>query len=66
MFWPLLLPETDVNEAIRLEYEMYRLKCFIEEIKKEYPNASYTIDFFFKREDMKTIVHMQVHCLSYL
>ena len=48
MFWPLLLPETDVNEAIRLEYEMYRLKCFIEEIKKEYPNASYTIDVFFQ------------------
>ena len=48
MFWPLLLPETDVNEAIRLEYEMYRLKCFIEEIEKEYPNASYTIDAFFQ------------------
>jgi len=48
MFWPLLLPETDVNEAIRLEYEMYRLKCFIEEIEKEYPNASCTIDLFFQ------------------
>ena len=48
MFWPILLPETDVNEAIRLEYEMYRLKCFIEEIEKEYPNASYTIDAFFQ------------------
>ena len=47
MFWPLLLPETDVNEAIRLEYEMYRLKCFIEEIEIEYPDASYIIDAFF-------------------
>jgi len=48
MFWPLLLPETDVNEVIRLEYEMYRLKCFVEEIEKEYPNASCTIDLFFQ------------------
>ena len=48
MFWPILLPETDVNESIRLEYEMYRLKCFIEEIEKEYPNASCTIDIFFQ------------------
>lgn len=47
MFWPLLLPETDVNEAIRIEYEMYRLKCFIEEIEIEYPDASYIIDAFF-------------------
>lgn len=48
MFWPLLLPETDVNEVIRLEYEMYRLKCFIEEIEKEYPDATCTIDLFFQ------------------
>ena len=48
MFWPLLLPETDVNEVIRLEYEMYRLKCFVEEIEKEYSNASCTIDLFFQ------------------
>ena len=48
MFWPLLLPETDVNEAVRLEYEMYRLKCFVEEIEIEYPNASCTIDLFFQ------------------
>ena len=48
MFWPLLLPETDVNEAIRIEYEMYRLKCFVEEIEKEYPDATCTIDAFFK------------------
>jgi len=48
LFWPILLPETDVNEAIRLEYEMYRLKCFIEGIQKEYPNTSYSIDIFFQ------------------
>ncbi len=48
MFWPLLLPETDVNEAIRIEYEMFRLKCFIEQIEKDYPNASCTIDLFFQ------------------
>ena len=48
MFWPLLLPETDVNESIRIEYEMYRLKCFVEEFEKEYPNASCTIDNFFQ------------------
>ncbi len=48
MFWPLLLPETDVNEAIRIEYEMYRLKCFVEEFEKEYPNATCIIDTFFQ------------------
>lgn len=48
LFWPLLLPETDVNEAIRIEYEMYRLKSFVEEIEKKYPDATYTIDAFFK------------------
>lgn len=48
MFWPLLLPETDVNEAIRIEYEMYRLKSFVEEIEKDYPDATCTIDAFFK------------------
>ena len=48
MFWPLLLLETDVNEAIRIEYEMYRLKSFVEEIEKEYPDATCTIDAFFK------------------
>ena len=48
MFWPLLLPETDINEAIRIEYEMYRLKCFVEEFEKEYPNATFTIDSFFQ------------------
>ena len=53
MFWPLLLPETDVNEAIRIEYEMYRLKYFIEEIEKEYPNTSCTIDSFFQERGFK-------------
>jgi len=48
MFWPLLLPETDVNEAIRIEYEIYRLKYFIEGIKKEYPSTSSIIDIFFQ------------------
>ncbi len=53
MFWPLLLPETDVNEAIRIEYEMYRLKCFVEEIEKEYPNASCIIDNYFQERGYK-------------
>ena len=53
MFWPLLLPETDVNEAIRIEYEMFRLKSFIEEIKRGYPNASSTIDLFFQERGFK-------------
>ena len=53
MFWPLLLPETDVNEAIRIEYEMFRLKYFIEEIKRVYPNASSTIDLFFQERGFK-------------
>jgi len=54
MFWPLLLPETDVNEAIRIEYEMYRLKCFVEEIEKEYPDASCTIDLFFQERGFES------------
>lgn len=53
MFWPLLLPETDVNEAIRIEYEMFRLKYFIEEIKRGYPDASSTIDLFFQERGYK-------------
>ena len=65
MFWPLLLPETDVNEAIRIEYEIYRLKYFIEGIKKEYPSTSSIIDIFFKREDWIVLAHMQVPCPSY-
>ena len=48
MFWPLLLPETDVNETVRLEYELCRLKCFVEEIEKEYPYASCIIDSYFQ------------------
>lgn len=48
MFWPLLLSETDVNESIRIEYELYRLKFFIEGIKKEYPDTTNIIDNFFK------------------
>ena len=54
MFWPLLLPETDVNEAIRLEYEMCRLKCFVEEIEKEYPDALCTIDLFFQERGFES------------
>lgn len=54
MFWPLLLPETDVNEAIRIEYEMYRLKCFVEEIEKEYPDATCTIDLFFQERGFES------------
>lgn len=48
MFWPLLLPETDVNEAVRIEYEMFRLKYFIEEIKRGYPDTTIIIDNFFR------------------
>lgn len=48
MFWPLLLPETDVNETVRLEYELCRLKCFVEEIEKKYPYASCIIDSYFQ------------------
>ena len=48
LFWPLLLPETDVNESVRLEYEIHRLKCFVEGIEKEYPYASCLIDSFFQ------------------
>ena len=58
MFWPLLLPETDVNEAIRIEYEIFRLKCFIEEIEKEYPDSSCTIDLFFRERGFE-------NCSSY-
>lgn len=47
MFWPLLLSETDINESIRIEYELYRLKYFIEGIKKEYPDTTSIIDNFF-------------------
>lgn len=48
MFWPILLQETDVNEMPRIEYEMYRIKCFVEGVIKKYPESQEIIDKFFQ------------------
>lgn len=52
MFWPILLPETDVNEMPRIEYEMSRIKCFVEGIIKKHPEAEKKIDDFFQERGL--------------
>jgi hypothetical protein len=47
LFWPILLPEIDINENLRIEYEMFRLKTFIDGITKIYPNIHNEINHFF-------------------
>lgn len=49
-FWPLLLQETDENESIRIEYEMFRLKYFIDGITNEHPKLKGVINSFFKEK----------------
>lgn len=47
LFWPVLLPETDLNENIRIEYEMFRLKSFIDGITEIHSDIHNEIDNFF-------------------
>lgn len=48
LFWPVLLQETDVNEVLSIEYEMFRTKSFVEGIINKYPEAENIIDNFFQ------------------
>lgn len=48
LFWPILLQETDVNEVLSIEYEMFRTKSFVEGIIKKYPEAENLIDDYFQ------------------
>jgi hypothetical protein len=48
LFWPILLQETDVNEVLCIEYEMFRIKSFVEGIVNRYPNAESIVTDFFK------------------
>ena len=48
LFWPILLQETDVNEVLNIEYEMFRIKSFVEGIIDKYPEADCIIDDFFR------------------
>lgn len=48
LFWPILLQETDVNEVLSREYEMFRTKSFVEEIINKYPEAENVIDNYFQ------------------
>ena len=48
LFWPIFLQETDVNEVIRIEYDMFRIKSFVEGIISKYPKAENIIDNFFQ------------------
>ena len=57
LFWPILLAETDINETISIEYEMFRLKSVVDYVESSYPEAKEVIrDFFKKRgfDDCKT------------
>ena len=48
LFWPMLLQETDVNEVLRTEYEMFRIKSFVDGIINKYPEAKSVVDKFFQ------------------
>lgn len=48
LFWSVYLQESDVNEIPRIEYEMFRIKYFVEGIIKKHPDAEGIIDKFFK------------------
>ena len=48
LFWPILLQETDVNEILSIEYEMFRIKSFVEGIVNMYPKAESIINDFFQ------------------
>ena len=48
LFWPILLQETDVNEVLSIEYEMFRSKFFVEGIINKYPEAKNIIDNYFQ------------------
>lgn len=48
LFWPILLQETDVNEILSIEYEMFRIKSFVEGIVNMYPEAESIINDFFQ------------------
>lgn len=50
LFWPILLQETDVNEVLSIEYEMFRTKSFIEGIINKYPEAKNIIDNYFQEK----------------
>lgn len=50
MFWPILLQEIDINEVPRIEYEMFRIKYFVEGVINKYPKAEAIIDKFFQRK----------------
>ena len=50
LFWPILLQETDVNEALSREYEMFRTKSFVEGIINKYPEAEKIIDSYFQEK----------------
>jgi len=53
LFWPILLPETDVNEIIRIEYEMFRLKTIVDGIIKMYPMMESEVNLFFNERGSK-------------
>lgn len=50
LFWPILLQETDVNEVLSIEYEMFRIKSFVEGIVNKYPKAESIVNDFFQEK----------------
>ena len=48
LFWPILLAESDINETVSVEFDMFRLKSIIEYIEKTYPETTIIINDFFQ------------------
>ena len=48
LFWPILLAESDINETVSVEFDMFRLKSIIDYIEKTYPETTNIINDFFQ------------------
>ena len=48
LFWPILLAESDINETVSVEFDIFRLKSIIEYIEKTYPETTIIINDFFQ------------------
>lgn len=67
LFWPILLAESDINETVNVEFDMFRLKSIIEYIEKTYPETTNIInDFFQSRGFDKYMSYASFLALFYL
>ena len=54
--WPLLLPNTDVNEKVNFMFDMLRLKTMVEGICAESDENAQKISAYFKRNNCQSFV----------